>query len=451
MWVVFSCACSCVFGCHLLCAISLCVCYLPSVPMLFSLRPVLAQGKDMYLGSQNRQPKVIRAKSVAVTDLRAALATKWSTRPVSFLGSSGYVQAEAPITAAYSVLTGLATKALLLGAGAGAGSGSEASSSSSSSSSSDDEVKSGGLFLRESLDYQYSPQTAARWSKGFVCVTDLGVTVLAEAGGGHGLGKLVVWVTRLSTGAIVQGARVDLFRGTSRDYNGPSSVDDVVVAATAGTGSDGVAVVDLPPLTTPSGLGRYAYVNRYQTLAVTLGEEVALVDSLPTPPSLTSERLHGQLITDRKLYRLGEKVRVKAYIRVKRGNDGRASNIRVVAAAGGAAAQDGDDGNGSKGSDDGDVLVPVMTGPGQRLSLTASVQWSSSSSSPYPYQQQPDKGGAGAAATVSISPDQIHNDYGSFEFILDVPADASYGDHSVYLVRSDVVVAWWWWWWFWWQ
>lgn len=114
--------------------------------------------------------------------------------------------------------------------------------------------------------------------RGIVTFTDLGVTTLS------GQGKVVAWVTRLSTGEPVQNAHVRL-PGVGE---GPR------------TDGRGLAELRLPSDATP------------RAVVVEAGDDATFATVHATTPA---DRVQGYVFTDRALYRPGQVIALKGYVR----------------------------------------------------------------------------------------------------------------------------------------
>ena len=146
----------------------------------------------------------------------------------------------------------------------------------------------------------YRRQYVARW----VQVTDLALDAFVD----HG--QLLAWVTRLADGVAVSGAKVTL---------GPDG-------QSATTGADGLATLPLPAASATDGRVLTARAG---------GDLVFLPDRrhwygggspwIKRPPP--GEFLRWYVFDDRKLYRPGEKVRLKGWVRHV--NMGRAGGLRL--------------------------------------------------------------------------------------------------------------------------
>lgn len=151
------------------------------------------------------------------------------------------------------------------------------------------------LFLRELHHNGYTNFGYA--AKEFSSVTDLCISAIAS-----GTKKVFVWVTRFSSGVSIPGVQVTL-------YNFVHSRTGVTVAATGTTASDGTVELELT-----------SAASLYGTMSVgaVLGDEIGFLPNIRLP-SIHSTQVQGAVVTDRSLYRVGDTVHVKAYLRTESG------------------------------------------------------------------------------------------------------------------------------------
>ncbi len=155
----------------------------------------------------------------------------------------------------------------------------------------------------------YTPDLKTRWDNGMrrslVVVTDLGMTI-KEASGGD-----LVWVTRLSTGKPVANATVDLWNADSeKTWTGKTNSDGLVEAPTSlFAGDQGKPVA----------------------LTATVGDDTTVLDlqdwqgrvsayrfGFPYATSQGPLRTRNFIFTDRGVYRAGETVHIKGYMRLEK-------------------------------------------------------------------------------------------------------------------------------------
>jgi hypothetical protein len=384
--------------------------------------PVLMQGAELFQNKyakpkSSRIPKLIQATQVTSATLREAIATRFhSKRSFMPVKPSGEEVVRAPLT---DDLT-LATLRLQGGAHgrSQAGSGSEHGR--------------GFLALRE------EEQSASYWNKGMVCETDLGVAVVAGFGGGDSP-HLLTWVTRMSTGEAVCGAHVTLYHVFENDIDnshgyaqvrGPAGVEDVFAVAEGVTGEDGTAVLRMKPEYLQPGTGTHYQADhvRHKVLIARLGaseacgstdssstgettggkdteekdiEEITYLEEGDVPdfePGSWQAHVTGgaedgcanmavQLISDRHLYKRGDSIQLKGYLRVK-------------------------------------AVGTVLRAPSATATFSIEPNWISQ-----------DFGRTKADEDAGIV--TVDRQFGSFNMSLAVPEEASYGDHSLTLYCSD--------------
>jgi uncharacterized protein YfaS (alpha-2-macroglobulin family) len=132
--------------------------------------------------------------------------------------------------------------------------------------------------------------------------------------GDVGANRRVVWVMRYSTGAGVAGAAVTL-------YASKRSSQQSVAVATGVTDADGVVVLTEEEKDSSSQWGTTYDLYVESTGQNMLGNNVfesALLPRVPSSPSSStssSSMSRGTVITDRGLYKPGDSIHVKAYVR----------------------------------------------------------------------------------------------------------------------------------------
>eukprot|EP00899_Mesostigma_viride_P016305 jgi/Mesvir1/24676/Mv21969-RA.2 len=147
-----------------------------------------------------------------------------------------------------------------------------------------------------------------------------GTELMGETGVGAGFiisgEQVTVWVTRLENpGAPVQGAVVTI-------YNSAESPSQVVKLGQVTTGADGVAIIRITEETMKGVANAYwgfmASVNYVNAAGV---PRMLLFPDVPrtwTPP--TTE-LRGRLVSDLRLFRSGDDVHLKGFVRLRQGTE----------------------------------------------------------------------------------------------------------------------------------
>lgn len=163
-----------------------------------------------------------------------------------------------------------------------------------------------GTFLLQTIGAQY-PCTGGdvALSSEFVSRADLTVTAVGD----------IVQVTRPSTNELVSGAKITLY---TVDYSGAVAMVDSKT-----TGSNGIATVRVPQ----QSIGEIVGV-------VQLGSELAIARSLPVNyKSNYGQSLRSAITTDRNLYKEGDLVSVKGYLRTVNEAERGPSQFKTVFAA----------------------------------------------------------------------------------------------------------------------
>jgi hypothetical protein len=220
----------------------------------------------------------------------------------------------------------------------------------------DSQFGSSGVFIRNMWSTTHW-QGGAQKSSSILTRTDLAVNLVATPSG------VYAWVTSQTSLAPVAGANVHIFR-VQNTYGSPSS-SDVTQLAHAETDADGIALLTVPS----SG---HTYASRVYCVVEHDGE-LTVTDGV-TPTSASEPSPKAVLVTDRAVYKLGNVVHVKGYVRTSVG-----------------------------------TTLEVPTGL-----YSYNVNWGNGVSVP----------------AVDISVDQ---QTGTLDFELEIPADASYAEHQITL------------------
>eukprot|EP00276_Gloeochaete_wittrockiana_P021694 CAMPEP_0184336276 /NCGR_PEP_ID=MMETSP1089-20130417/4630_1 /TAXON_ID=38269 ORGANISM="Gloeochaete wittrockiana, Strain SAG46.84" /NCGR_SAMPLE_ID=MMETSP1089 /ASSEMBLY_ACC=CAM_ASM_000445 /LENGTH=2323 /DNA_ID=CAMNT_0026661255 /DNA_START=188 /DNA_END=7160 /DNA_ORIENTATION=+ len=228
-----------------------------------------------------------------------------------------------------------------------------------------------GLFITNRWDHYawdcgYSPCAAyiAKTSQ-LVCISDVGATVI------HCEDGTLVWVTRMQDAADVSGATVVVY-----SYHHSHNSHHVTELFRNVTGPDGTCMLPTVPT---NDMG-------YATVMGFIEHNGRLTPHMNWPMQTSAapaDNLRATLVTDRRLYKDGDVVHVKGYVR-------------------------------------------VITATGQTLSASASTKLS--------LRVQWNRERQESVVTVPVS---LRPDYGTFEADLPVPSDASYGENSISLSSGD--------------
>mmetsp|Transcript_41158 Transcript_41158/g.132449 ORF Transcript_41158/g.132449 Transcript_41158/m.132449 type:complete len:2416 (-) Transcript_41158:30-7277(-) len=245
----------------------------------------------------SRHPYEVNAWPVSVRNIVAALAQRFNQQQTQ-LGEQGKVALSAPADVHGLQALGLDSSKLLL-APAGPPSGR------------------GGLFLREMRQYGGSA------SRAFVSVASFGASLVATAAG-----SLLVWAARFEgLGAAVAGAAVSVYRVNS-PWNAQES--DIQLVASGTTGPDGLATLR-PSSGASASWGGNSYSAKLVAVIESAEHGLALCEETPVPWEVERvESLSGALVTDRAIYKPGDTLFVKGYVR-KRNKLGTAYSLPTAA------------------------------------------------------------------------------------------------------------------------
>lgn len=281
-----------------------------------------------------------------------------------------------------------------------------------------------GVFLKTSRTNRNSAQTE------FISLTNLCAAFSTDDA------EMLVWVTwcdpsaagaSVENSGAVSGANVNIYAHAWRTY---SSASEPYVIASGVTGEDGTLVLDLSRYFDESN-GRYQLTAIVQDADNT---DIMVQPNLPTPVATPEPFLRGSLITDRKVYRIGDSVAVKGFVRMEEPAS-RTQTIPDMPRAGyqlrvrwgrrGGAGNDfgADSPTGGYGDNAGGQSPGFG---GRRLDAFAEP------GGDYYTSGEPNDGDA-PVVTVDVAMDSYA---GSFSAVLDVPGDATYGPVSIELVTN---------------
>jgi hypothetical protein len=159
-----------------------------------------------------------------------------------------------------------------------------------------------GLFL------QYIKTYSSGGSKNFVSSVNFGVAFIATS-----TNELLVWATKFDTRLPVSGASVSVYyiASTYRAF-----LSDVTLVASGSTGSDGT--VTLSP-TAVGGLWKTKQYGGTLVAVVNAGDnQIAIAEGVQQPWKMDSDEVptRAELITDRRIYKPGDKVHLKGFVRM---------------------------------------------------------------------------------------------------------------------------------------
>eukprot|EP00899_Mesostigma_viride_P016306 jgi/Mesvir1/24677/Mv25138-RA.1 len=145
-----------------------------------------------------------------------------------------------------------------------------------------------------------------------------GTELMGETGVGAGFivsgEQVTVWVTRLENpGAPVQGAVVTL-------YISAGSASQVIKVGQATTGADGVAIIRV---TEAIRQGNYygTYVASVSYVNAAAVPRMLLFPDVPRTWTPTTTELRGRLVSDLRLFRSGDNVHLKGFVRLRQGTE----------------------------------------------------------------------------------------------------------------------------------
>eukprot|EP00930_Biecheleria_cincta_P042733 TRINITY_DN29405_c0_g1_i1.p1 TRINITY_DN29405_c0_g1~~TRINITY_DN29405_c0_g1_i1.p1 ORF type:complete len:2528 (-),score=343.66 TRINITY_DN29405_c0_g1_i1:202-7785(-) len=161
----------------------------------------------------------------------------------------------------------------------------------------------GNLFLRETQEVRSNQYS--HYQRGIVSLANFGICMVATP-----TNELIVWASHFDSGLGVDGATVKVYR--TQYYS--AKPENVVLVATGITGSDGLAT--LAPHAGMDWHGSNSYSEQLVALAETRDFQMAYSESVPTPWNANSgPTQRAVLVTDRSIYRPGDAVFVKGYLR----------------------------------------------------------------------------------------------------------------------------------------
>ena len=138
------------------------------------------------------------------------------------------------------------------------------------------------------------------WRKGFVASSDFFVTMFSSSGQSS-KNRLLFWATASSNTDHLEGVKITL-------YSIPSSCghqNDVRILDQTVTNEDGIATLEVSD--PPSRIRYFAVFEHNGKLQIS--------QSVPISSHLTTETVTAQLVTDRHVYRPGDPIYLKGYIR----------------------------------------------------------------------------------------------------------------------------------------
>ena len=156
-----------------------------------------------------------------------------------------------------------------------------------------------GLFVVNRWNNMMYDGSAAQKDSDLVGTTDIGVTFAASAEQ-----QLVAWATRLDTNADVPFVSISIYNVESTYQCTPDSVS---LITTVTTGNDGLAAIDLSSMT-----------DRYPTLFAVVNSKgkLSIIRNLPRFRVYNNGgNADARIITDRGLYKVGDTISVKGFVR----------------------------------------------------------------------------------------------------------------------------------------